>query len=303
MRNIEEIAEKLSKDSEGLALPNNVDFEKYYEANSEDKQSVKPIHAFFDDLEAHLEKGDLVDGAKLPFAKTIDKFGFRAGEVTMWSGYNSHKKSMMLGFCSLNFLHQRERVCIASFEMKPVSTIIRLAKQFTGGMESREEEIAELMAYAKNNYFIFDRLGGINPKRLYGVIVYCAKELKVKHFIIDSLMRVVGGEDDYNAQKDFVVKLCDLAMALNIHIHLVHHVRDGDETKVPNRYQAKGSKAISDNVHNSLIVWSNKQNLDDQPDVILKCDKQRNGEWEGSIAIDFNKQNLQFTQKDFENHA
>ena len=92
------------------------------------------------------------------------------------------------------------------------------------------------------------------------------------------------------------MKLCEIAQKTNTHIHLVHHVRDGDESKPSTRYSAKGSKSISDNVHNSLIVWSNKDKIADMPDAILKCDKQREGEWEGKIALSFNSEDLNFSE-------
>jgi twinkle protein len=171
-----------------------------------------------------------------------------------------------------------------------------MTRQYTQSENPSYEEYANFMGFAGSNFYIFDHLGGISPERIYGVIMYCSKELGVKHFIIDSLMRVVAGEDKYNEQKDFVVKLCEVAQRTNTHIHLVHHVRDGDESKPSTRYSAKGSKSISDNVHNSLIVWSNKNKLDDMPDVILKCDKQREGEWEGMIALDFDNETLCFSE-------
>ena len=152
------------------------------------------------------------------------------------------------------------------------------------------------MSFAASDFYILDQMGSMTASRLYGVILYCAKELNVKHFVIDSLMRIIPKEDDYNAQKDFVVKLCEMAQKLNMHIHLVHHTTKGNEKEPSGRYNAKGSGAISDNVHNSLIVWANKENIKEMPDVILKCDKQREGEWEGSIALNFDTSSLTFTE-------
>lgn len=289
MNRLEAIAEKLNQ----AKLPD-VDFEAYLKANETDSQKVKRVVDYYDEIEHFIEHGDEMQGSTMPFAKMKNLFGFRGGEVTLWTGFNGHKKSMLLGFVAINFIKQGDKVCIASFEMKPVSTIKRMTRQYTQSQNPGYEEYANFMSFAGSNFYIFDHLGGISPERIYGVIMYCAKELGVKHFIIDSLMRVVAGEDKYNEQKDFVVKLCELAQKTNTHIHLVHHVRDGDESKPSTRYAAKGSKSISDNVHNSLIVWSNKNKLDDMPDVILKCDKQREGEWEGMIALDFHAESLCF---------
>jgi len=292
MSKLDAIAEKLNQ----AKLPD-VDFEKYLKDHESDSQKVKRVSDYYDEIEFYVEHGDQMTGTKTPFRKLDKLFGFRGGEVTMWTGYNGHKKSMLLGFFAIDFIRQGEKVCIASFEMKPVSTINRMTRQYTLTAKPSYSEFADFMQFAGNNFFIFDHLGGISPDRIFGVIMYCANELGVKHFVIDSLMRVVAGEDKYNEQKDFVVKLCEIAQKTNTHIHLVHHVRDGDETKPSGRYSAKGSKSISDNVHNSLIVWSNKDKTEDMPDVILKCDKQREGEWEGKIALDFNSETLTFSEK------
>jgi twinkle protein len=291
MSRLEAIAEKLNQ----AKLPD-INFEEYLKTHQDDSQKVKRISDYYEEIENFVEHGDEATGAKTPFRKLDGLFGFRGGEVTMWSGYNGHKKSMLLGFFAINFLRLGEKVCIASFEMKPISTINRMTRQYSGVEKPSYNEFADFMGFAASNFYIFDHLGGISPDRILGVIMYCANELEVKHFVIDSLMRVVAGEDKYNEQKDFVVKLCEIAQKTNTHIHLVHHVRDGDETKPSSRYSAKGSKSISDNVHNSLVVWSNKEKLQDMPDVILKCDKQREGEWEGKIALDFDPVTLNFSE-------
>lgn len=287
-----DIAEKLAQ----AKLPD-VDFDAYYEAQTSDNDKIKRVADYFDELDHYLEHGDEVKGSKLPFAKTHELFRFRQGEVTLWTGYNGHKKSMMLGFCALEFLKEQEKVCIASFEMKPIKTILRMARQQSHAEHETYDVVADFMQFAGNNLYVFDHQGNMSANRLCAVIYYCAKELGVKHFIIDSLMRVIAGEDKYNEQKDFVVQLCNLAIELNIHIHLVHHTKKGKEGEPSNRYDAKGSGAISDNVHNSLIVWSNKEKSIDMPDVILKCDKQRDGSWEGSVALEFDASTMRFNEK------
>ena len=288
---LESIVDGLDK----LAIPN-IDFEKYYKSHDSDNNKVKRVIDFYDDMENFVENGHIVIGAKLPFPSTHDNFRFRDGEVTLWTGYNGHKKSMVLGFVANEFLAQEQKVCIASFEMKPISTIERMARQHTKAATADYNVFADYLGFAKDNLFLFDQQGGLTPDRLLGVIYYCAEQLGVKHFVIDSLMRVVAGEDKYNEQKDFVVKLCEVAIKTNIHIHLVHHTKKGKENEPSGRYDAKGSGAISDNVHNSLIVWSNKDKQLNLPDVILKCDKQRQGAWEGNIALDFSSSDMTFTE-------
>ena len=69
----------------------------------------------------------------------------------------------------------------------------------------------------------------------------------------------------------------------------------------------KGSGAITDQVDNVIAVWRNKpkeRKRDEgllteeadvkEPDCLLICDKQRNGEWEGSIGLWFERDSQQF---------
>lgn len=289
MSKIEELAKKF----DAFSLPK-IDYEKYFKSIQTDNEKIKLISDFADELDYALNNADEVLGDPLPFFSIKDKFRFREGEVTLWTGFNGHKKSMMLGYALLHLIGRGQTGCIASFEMKPVSTIFRMARQHCGYTRVGEDELVNLINYTGKRMYLFDQLGGITPDRMYGVIHYAATNLGVKHFVIDSLMRVIGGEDKYNDQKDFVVKLCDLAIQTKCHIHLVHHTKKGDENKPSGRYDAKGSGAISDNVHNSIIVWSNKNKLEGMPDVILTCDKQREGEWEGRLALNFDAESLRF---------
>jgi twinkle protein len=295
MSKLDQIADELLNSA---SIPD-VDFENYYKTYEEDSKKLKIVADYFDEIEEFVENGDKVQGAKLPFAKLENKFGFRNGEVTLWSGFNGHKKSMMLGFVIVELLRHGQKACIASLEMKPISTITRMTRQYCKVERAGYDEYANFMAFTARNLYIFNHLGGIKKERLYGVIAYAAKELGVKHFVIDSLMRVIAGEDNYNEQKDFVVDLCNIAQKYDCHIHLVHHTKKGSrgEGAPSSRYDAKGSGAISDNVHNSLIVWANKDKIEGMPDALLKCDKQREGEWEGTIGLNFISETLSFEQK------
>lgn len=291
MSQIDDIAARIDR----MAMPD-VDYRDYFERNQRDVTKLKRIYEFTDELEKRLTSDDGIDGAKLPFKKTHSRFAFAPGDVTLWSGYNGHYKSMMTGFVALDLIKQGERVCIASFEMKPTSTILRMARQHCSTKQAGLDEVGRLMADVGNNLLLFDHLGQMPPERLYGVIQYAAKELGIGHFFIDSLMRVIPGEDSYNQQKDFIVQLCRLAIECDCHIHIIHHSRKGDETKPPGRYDAKGSGAIADNVANSLIVWANKQVVPGMPQMLLVVDKQRHGEWEGGLALKLNHDSLTFSE-------
>ena len=121
-------------------------------------------------------------------------------------------------------------------------------------------------------------------------------------------MKCVRGEDDYNGQKNFVDAMTRTAHDYNVHIHLVHHLRKEDgkaAEKMPSKMDVKGSGAITDLVDNVLILWRNKEKerlaeskkpFDrDDPDAILICDKQRNGEWEGRTKLWYSRTSMRYS--------
>lgn len=294
-----------------IITPDSFDFRAYM-VQSEPHAKVLSADTWKDQLLEVVRGGGEVKGARLPWSKTHDNIRFRGGEVTLWQGINGHGKSQLLGQACLGFAAQNERVCIASFEMKPVSTLKRMLRQTAMNDHPSEKAVNDLMAWAKGRFWLYDQLGTVQPEMIYAVIRYCADKLKIKHVVIDSLMKCVRGEDDYNGQKDFVDMLTGLARDLDVHIHLVHHVRKGEnEDKIPGKFDGKGSGAISDQVDQSLTVWRNKKKeaavtkllaankpIDDEtrstPDAILACDKNRHGEWEGKVALWFHPQSLQY---------
>lgn len=295
-----------------IISPADVDFEAYM-AETEPQAKVLAAEAWRDELARAVEHGEQVTGAKLPWAKTHDLLRFRPGEVTLWQGINGHGKSELLGQACIGFACQDERVCIASFEMKPQSTLKRMLRQTAMNSRPSVQAVDRLIDWSRDRLWLYDQQGTVKPAMLYAVARYCADRLKVRHLVIDSLMKCVRGEDDYNGQKDFVDMLCTLARDLGMHIHLVHHAKKGEnEDAVPGKFSAKGSGAIVDQVDQMLTVWRNKKKeriaevelrnggeLSDEtlklPDTMLICDKNRHGEWEGRISLWRHADSLQFT--------
>lgn len=244
--------------------------------------------------------GKEMAGDTLPWPKTHQHFRLRPGEVTLWHGINGHGKSAITTQLALYLALQSRFSCIASFEMLPERTLLRMVKQCAGSSQPSMQFMANFFITLCSRIWIYDRRGRIDPNLLFAAIRYCAEVKKTSHFFVDSLMKCVPGEDDYNRQKDFVGELCEVAKETQTHIHLVHHVRKGaDEKGIPTKFDAKGSGAITDQVDNVLAVWRNKSKEKDDakalemgaaltaegPDFLLICDKQRNGGWEGTWAL------------------
>lgn len=283
-------------------LTDDIDFALYLR-ETDAQTKVKPASEFVEDAKERLRLRAKLKRTYLPWPKCNESFEFRKGEVTTWAGQNGHGKTDVTTQVALSLLGQGEKVCVASFEMKPVTTIGRMVRMFAmtnpfspefqgeDGLEALDVLYDEFGEWTTNRLWLYDQTGTARPETVLGMVKYCAKELGITHIFIDSLMKCVRAEDDYNGQKDFVDQLCAIAKDLNVHIHLVHHLKKpAKEGDVPDKHDTKGSGSITDQVDNLFMVWRNKPKEDDikakgdksnkltEPDSFLLCRKQRNYE-------------------------
>lgn len=294
-----------------------IDVEKYLHANDVTIRVKKAI----DWLET-IKENYLSESANhqitLPWPKTHDGFAYRAGEVTVYAGGNGGGKSLITGQIALSLIKQGQSVCIASFEMKPERTLERMMRQFSGEFvdspltHDRKSYIEKLVGrmdkFLSDKMYIYDQQGTTSADKVIAMARYCAIELGVQHIFIDSLMKCVKGEDDFNGQKNFIDELTALARDHNVHIHLVHHIRKlVNEEQQPNKNDLKGSGSISDQVDNVFLMWRNKKkenlrNMGEQvdesmPDAYLMCEKQRNGESQEWYSLWYHASSQQFVEK------
>ena len=282
----------------------NIDFSEYLQ-ETDAAHSVRKPSSYVEDVIAYFQQPDEAKGAKLPWEKTNGEVRIRGGEVSLWNGINGHGKSLALGQVCMALMGQNQPVCIASFEMKPAKTLQRMCRQAAAHDLPDVEFIRSFHTNTDNKLWLYDQQGTVRSDKILAMVRYCADRLSVKHIVIDSLMKCGIREDDYNTQKGFIDQLTACARDHNIHIHLVTHARKGEnEMAPPNKMDVKGSGSITDQVDNVFTVWRNKgkersiqengaHNVSD-PDALLICDKQRNGEWEGKIALWFDPRSQQF---------
>lgn len=300
-----------------MIFPDEIDFAQY-EQETDAQAKVKPAAMWVQELIDRIRNPVKQPRALMPWRKTHAMVAFRPGEVTVWGGANGNGKSLVTGQIALSLIAQDHKVCIASFEMKPGKTLERMGRQYSGynpedpafaGSDEAKEELVKVYQdfkeWTDGRLWLYDQQGTVTAKQVAAVVRYCAKEKGITHFFVDSLMKCVASEDDYNGQKMFVDELTAIARDHGIHIHLVHHIRKPtDESHKPSKYDYKGTGAITDQVDNVISVWRNKakekkrdegkQVEDKEPDALLICDKQRNGEWEGSIGLWFDKPSMQY---------
>ena len=281
-----------------------IDFAAYLQ-DTDAKTKVKPAGDFVADAKERLRIRSKAKRTYLPWEKCNESFEFRTGEVTVWAGQNGHGKTDVTTQVALSLVGQGERVCVASFEMKPVTTIGRMVRMFAmtnpfspeyqgfEGIALLDALYDDFGEWTTNRLWLYDQTGTARSDTVLGMVKYCGKELGITHIFIDSLMKCVKDEDDYNGQKSFVDQLCAIAKDCNVHIHLVHHLKKpSKEGDMPDKHDTKGSGSITDQVDNLFMVWRNKPKEDDlkakgsgsnkqtEPDCYLLCRKQRN--YEGS---------------------
>lgn len=283
---------------------NQKDIERMEFQGVQESQDIIPMSDYRDEIHERMESGVATFGDPLPWSKTHGSFRFRPGEVTIWAGINGHGKSMVTSHVAAS-LAKSVPVCIASLEMPVPATAQRMIRQIAGNGNVPKPFVDKVLHWADNKVWIYDQLDTLPSEKIQAMAIYCAKELKLGHVFIDSLMKCGVGQEDYDKQARFVDSLCWIAKTYKTHIHIIHHVRKGDdESKPPNKFDLKGSGAIADMVDNIFIHWRNKpkealvakgEHVEKfNPDAILTCCKQRHGEWEGDINLWFHKDSQQF---------
>lgn len=299
-----------------LIEPDDIDFSAYYEM-TDTTHKVREANVWLDEIVEDTINPPKEQICSMPWTKTHNSFNFRSGEVTLYAGSNGGGKSMVTGQIALGLVKQKQKVCIASFEMKPKRTLFRMLRQFAGENISMPKFVNKIVyiqglvdrfkVFTDGYLWLYDQQGTTSADQVIAMARYCAVEKGVQHVFIDSLMKCVSGEDDYNAQKSFVDKLTALARDHNIHIHLIHHIRKlANEEMQPNKNDIKGSGAIADQVDNVLLMWRNKKkehslqaggDVDPMsPDAMIMCEKQRNGEAEDWFSMWYHKDSQQFVE-------
>lgn len=216
----------------------------------------------------------------------LDYFEVRPSELTLWTGINGHGKSLLQSYFLLGQMHQGQRVCVFSGEMRAEQLLKRLAKQATGTDRPTPEYLDAVGAWLQDRMWIFNVLGTASIDRLIEVFRYGARRYGIHQFVIDSLMMCDVPEDGpgaFSAQKEAVQKITGFAKKFGVHVHLIAHPRKGtDESKPPGKLDVSGSSRITDAADNVFSVWSARKEEsaedDGKPDGLLELHKQRNGD-------------------------
>lgn len=243
-------------------------------------------------------------GLRLPWPELDDRVRITPGKFVVWTGYMHHGKSQMLKQVMLAAMQQSDRVAIASMEEEPVELWCDMARMGCGTQDPHGARLAEWGAFCKSLWF-YDEQGQAKTSQLKAAIVYSARELKINHFVIDSLMTTDIDKDDYTAQTRFARELKTLAKDEKITIHLVAHMRkretrSGDEAK-GGAQDIAGAHEIGSLADYVFTVWRDKRERGERPDgskdALLRVEKQRGRfNWIGSFGLDFHHGSRQYVR-------
>jgi len=131
MQNAQQLAERekrIWKDIDRLFIPSS-EIDQYEQDQFGDQ--VLSAQTWRDDLIRLNNHPEELTGTKLPWPNA-DGFRLRTGELTVWSGYNGHGKSLILTNVMLSVMRQGQTVAIASLELTPVQTLRRMCSQAHG---------------------------------------------------------------------------------------------------------------------------------------------------------------------------
>jgi len=259
--------------------------------------------------------GDHEPGYRLPWDKIGNRLLFRPGELSLWTGATGAGKSQLLSHALVAMGDQGARVCIASLEMAPRQLIRRMVKQAGNVDRPTEPYIREVVGWLDGWLWVFGVVGKTGVSHLLEIFEYARARHGCDVFVVDSLMRLGVGSDDYTGQEKAVFELVSWAVEKGVHVHLVAHARKSDRAaghSVPDAEDVKGTSEIASNAANIIGLWRNRKledeikaaessgdkakivELAEKPPVLVNVAKQRNGDWEGKFGLWFSPETYQY---------
>lgn len=240
----------------------------------------------------------------LPWLPTTTKpFEFAPGELTIWTGSSGHGKTTVLNQ-AMNFALGRDyRVCIASLEIQPAQTLYAMARQATATDQPTIGYIDAVFDNYADKLWLFRIVGKAKSSRMLEVFGYAKARFGVQHFVVDSLLMLDVGYEDWSAQTEVVQRLVDFAVEHNVHVHLVAHAKKIGADRTAGQQDVRGAGGITDLASNVIVIWANQEKQVDPsipgPDASLTIDKNRRHGWRGRQVLDFDPPSLQMIGGDW----
>jgi twinkle protein len=305
MANADKGAEVLDMKRAGRSIQSIVDEDIDWNAYEirEEKSKVIPAERLAEEGKRRMLLGtEAQTGLTLPWDKSNGKVLIKRGKLALWCGWSRHGKSNMTKQIMLHAMASNEKSCIASMEEEMLEVWEDMGYMACCGDKPTSREIAKWVDFQTGRLWFYDQHGMVGAQKIKVVIRYCAEELGVSQFVIDSLMMLAVDRDDYDAQSRFVGELKALAKDTNCTVHLICHMRKREGSKGEEQpgslHDISGGHEISSKADYVFNVWRDisKKNTD-TPECVLKVEKQRGRiNWIGKLALNFHSESRQFVE-------
>lgn len=202
----------------------------------------------------------------------LDKLikGFVLGELSIMCGLNSSGKSTILNSFALNAIQRNYPTAYFSGELRPQRLkqwIAQVAAGRTNVTKNPETErsydvnpnvLPKISEWINGKLKIYshEKYGNLS-EQLVNDIIECIKNFGVKFILIDNLMSVsLDGEsgDKNDKQKNFVIKVANVAKTYGVHIMLVVHPRKENGLQFLRKESVKGAGDITDAADNVFLI-------------------------------------------------
>ncbi len=276
-------------------------------AKNYDPEMLRNVKEYRNDIIELYEHPELGYGFSTPWEGLTNILkGWRDSEQTIWSGRSGAGKSTILNQVAYGLLKKNEKVIMTSLEMPPKRYLKWMVSMIKNQHTVKQEDVDSALSEISNLY-VLDIQGEIEANLLIDIFDFAARKYGVKHFFIDSLMKItMPSHEEYKEQKLFCNALINkLAKIYKGHVHLVAHPRKGfKDDDQPDKVDILGSSDITNLADNVIILHriseeKKKQNLDagkDSCDALLTVKKNREHGLEGSIKLKFNLDTKTFTE-------
>ena len=305
MSALEKNAAALDAFISGSVIADHRDLEPYIKP--EEAAKIRSAADYVSEIIQRMESGQKLIGLPTPWKTLNGKVLFKPHELSVWTGYKGHAKTMVLSQCMCNGMSLGENVLVISPEFRPPTIIERKLRQCSASENQSLKFVRQWAEWARGRLWFYDHQGSVNAKYVLAAIRYAQDKFGITQVVVDSLMKmgIATSAEGYDKQKWFVDSLQSIAHDTGVHIHLVAHARKASsDSEMPGIHDVKGTSEICDMAENVYVVWTNKRKLDeieggnfkraDEPDVILKVEAQRNVEWRGSVALWMHRPSFQF---------
>lgn len=262
------------------------------------------------DLASKILSRKTIPSRPLPWKWTEGKFELRPGEVTIWAGDNGSGKSLLVGQAIAWLMLQGQKALIASMEMRPEETVGRICDQ-TAGCKASDGWVRSFCDWAEGRLWLYDRLDTVASDHVLAMIRAVTMHLGVQHVVIDSLVKcgiAQDGNGHLTAQTGFVDSLQHLAKHLDIHVHLIAHMRKPErEGARATKHDIRGASQITDladnvvllsrnrakeaalakQAHGAMLTDAERAEIDNAADTWMTIAKQRHFSYEGVFGLNY----------------